>query len=584
MKIPPQFVQELKSSLNIIDVAQGFMRLVKKGRNYFALCPFHQEKTPSFSLNEQLQTFKCFGCGKGGDVITLVMELDGLNYAEAVQSLAEQVNLKLPSSGFPSGPQEADKKFLYTVMEEAVRYYCQCLKQPDGEVARQYLEKRQISPDTQSLFRLGFAPPGGFHLVNHLQSLGIRDNVIQQAGLAKTSEKSGRLYDQFRSRLMIPIADLRGRIIAFGGRILGEGEPKYLNSQETPIYHKSHHLFGLNHSLRQIRNLDQAVLVEGYFDMIVPFQAGIGHVVASLGTSLTQLQVKLLGRYSRNAVICFDPDAAGSSAAGRSVEIFLEHDFECRVATLPAGTDPDTYVLQSGAPAFQKVLEDALPFVDFIWQRSIGQSPGELTIKKRVKILENMFPFLQRIPSELERSRYLSRLAGQTGLDEKILFRQFNNYLKTRRVDGQEIGRSQQTSLLLAEIQLVSFLLHFPELAVKILPASGVTFSGLATSNILTGIREILGEAGNFNIQELEKRINDEDRLVLHQILTKNSGIVNEQEALNCMAVLHQERLRRHRRELDEQMAKAEKAGDDEEARRLLGERRKIRDEMNKTS
>lgn len=581
MKIPGQFVQELKTSLNIIDVAGGFMRLVKKGKNYFALCPFHGEKTPSFSLNEQLQTYHCFGCGKGGDVIQLVMELEAMTYVEAIQFLAEKANLKVPAADPETEKQTRDKKFIYTVMEEAVRFYQRCLAHEDGRGAREYLDRRKIAPETREKFRLGYAPPNGFHLVSYLRSMGIRDHVMREAGLAKVSERTDQLYDQFRSRLMIPISDLHGRVVAFGGRILGEGEPKYLNSQETPIYHKSHHLFGLNLSVKEIRAADQAILVEGYFDMIVPWQAGVANIVASLGTSLTQPQVKLLGRFTRNVTVSFDPDAAGSTAAYRSVEIFLENDFECRVAILPGGQDPDTCVLTAGADGYRQVLAQAEPFLDYVWRRGVESVQGDFSVKKKVKLMEGMFPFILRLPAEMERSRYLSGMAKKMELDEATLFRQFNHFSRTRKVNEEQLGQAAVPELLPAEKELLQYLFQFPELASRITSGANVTFSGLASSNILQGIEKLVGETGCLKLNELEERLTDSDRVLLHRVHSAATRVVTESEARSCLLTLRRKVLEKRNEEITGRLHAAEAGGDMPLYDRLLDEKKKLREEIN---
>jgi len=408
MRISSQFVQQLKHTLNIVEVAGNFLKLTRKGKNYFALCPFHTEKTPSFSINEQLQSYHCFGCGKGGDVIQLVMELENLTYVEAIHYLADLAHLRVPALDAAEEKRYRDREHLQTVMAEAAKFYQRCLKDPEGSGARDYIDGRKIEPGTVQRFMFGFAPGDGQRLVSYLRGLGIREALAQQAGLSRVSEVTQRSYDLFRSRLIIPIQDMHGRVVAFGGRILGEGEPKYLNSPETPLYQKGYHLFGLGHALKAIRQADRAILVEGYFDMIVPFQAGVENVVASLGTGLTPAQVKLLGRFTRNIVICFDPDTAGANAAFRSVELFLENEFDCRVATLPGGHDPDTFVLEHGADRFREAVDRSLPFLDFQLQHKLQAAGADLSVERKVKILESMFPFLTRIQQEPVRSNYLA--------------------------------------------------------------------------------------------------------------------------------------------------------------------------------
>ncbi|MBN2433393.1 MAG: DNA primase [Acidobacteria bacterium] len=575
-KIPAQFVQDLKHSLNIVEVAGQYIHLQKKGGNYFGLCPFHTEKTPSFSVSEQRQLFYCFGCQQKGDVITLVMELDGLSYVEAVQALAEKANMRIPFEDAGEEKEYRDRKFLYTVMEEAAAFYEKCLQGADGRAAREYLARRRIDAETVSRFRLGYAPVNGYHLLTYLRSLGIKDPFILDAGLAGRSQKSGKLYDQFRQRLMIPILDLHGRIIAFGGRILGDGEPKYLNSRETPVYQKSRHLFGLQLSQRAIREQDEAILVEGYFDMMVPWQAGVTHTVASLGTSLTSLQVKLLGRFTKNVLICFDPDSAGANAAHRSVELFLENDFECRVLILPEGMDPDTYALEYGRDGFQKLITEALPFLDFMWRRFHAQYAGNLTTKNRIKLLEQMFPFLMKIPRPTERSMHLSRLANRLGIDQPSIFRQFKRYARTQQVDADRIRLETASGLLESEKLLLKYIITYPEKVSQIFYDSGVTFSGLRSSNILSNILQMLKEKACFCLQTLESSLPQEDLLLLHKISLDDSSIISEEDALNCFSHLRARALEQEIQQLVTQMQDAEKEGDIDRCRTLLQQKKEL--------
>lgn len=583
MKIPPHFSQELKNALNIVDVAGEYLRLVKKGKNHFGLCPFHREKSPSFSVNEQLQIFHCFGCGKSGDVISLVMELDHMTYGEAVRHLAEKTHIRIPEADPEADARHRGRKFLGTVMSEAIAFYRSCLASAAGEKARAYLDGRGVSQGTVETFRLGFAPDGGFHLSNHLKGKGVAEQHLLDAGLAKRSEKSGRIYDAFRDRLMIPILDRRGEPVAFGGRLMGEGEPKYLNSPETSIYHKGKHLFGLFAAQDEIRETDSAVLVEGYFDMIVPFQAGVRRVTASLGTSLTSDQVQILGRYTRNVVVCFDPDSAGSSAAYRSVELFLESDFDCRVAVLPEGADPDVFVRERGADAFRDLLARAVPFMEFVWGKGLEKFRGEPSIKQKSKLMETLFPFIAKVLGQVERSRYLTELSGRLELDEKAVFRQFNQFSGTRRVDAQALVSPGTSETLAAERELVAFLHSFPELAPPIFTDTFVTFEGLATSKILAGVRDMVNAEGRLDWKQLDGRLSDEDRVVIQHILLKTSRLIEDpEEARGCLLTLHRKALERLRSGVLRKLREAEQRGDSDACLALFQENKALEREIHR--
>ncbi|HQF86962.1 MAG TPA: DNA primase [Acidobacteriota bacterium] len=582
MRISSQFVQQLKHTLNIVEVAGNFLKLTRKGKNYFALCPFHTEKTPSFSINEQLQSYHCFGCGKGGDVIQLVMELENLTYSEAIHFLADLAHLRVPALDPAEEKRYRDREHLQTVMAEASKFYQRCLKDPEGAGARDYLDGRQIAPGTIQRFMLGFAPGDGQRLVSYLRGLGIREPLAQHAGLVRVSEVTQRSYDLFRSRLIVPIQDMHGRVIAFGGRILGEGEPKYLNSPETPLYQKGYHLFGLGHALKAIRQADLAILVEGYFDMIVPFQAGVENVVASLGTGLTPAQVKLLGRFTRNIVICFDPDTAGANAAFRSVELFLENEFDCRVATLPGGHDPDTFVLKHGADSFREAVKQSLPFLDFQLHHKLQAAGADLSVERKVKILESMFPFLARIQQEPIRSNYLTGWADRLGIHRDALFNQYNAFARSRKVDKSVVAQYSQSPLTAAETELINFMLHFPEMAPKIFSGVAVTFEGLATSNILTCIAQQVQEGGAFRLAEIENMLTESDRTLLHQVMSRATTVVTETEAVNCLLSLRQRSLEQELERLTAECQQAEQSGDMDRCRGILERRKRIIMQLNK--
>jgi DNA primase len=582
MRISSQFVQQLKHTLNIVEVAGNFLKLTRKGKNYFALCPFHTEKTPSFSINEQLQSYHCFGCGKGGDVIQLVMELDNLTYTEAIHFLAEQAHLRVPALDPAEEKKHRDREHLQTVMTEAVKFYQRCLKDPEGATARDYIDRRRIAPETLRDFMFGYAPADGQRLMSYLRGLGIREALAVQAGLARVSEVSQRSYDLFRSRLMIPITDMHSRVMAFGGRILGEGEPKYLNSPETPLYQKGYHLFGLGQALKAIRQADQAVLVEGYFDMIVPYQAGVANVVASLGTGLTQAQVKLLGRFTRNIVICFDPDAAGANAALRSVELFLEHEFDCRVVSLPAGHDPDTFVLEKGADAFREAVAGAFPFLDFQLQHKLQAAGANPSVERKVKILESLFPFLGCIQQEPVRSKYLADWSDRLGIHRDALFNQYNTFARSRKVDRSAVAQYSQPALTPAEAGLIGFVLNFPELAPRIFAGVDVTFEGLAASKILACIAQQTHDGEPFRLAEIEDQLTEEDRKLLHQTMSRTTAVISESEAANCLSSLQRRSMERELERLTRECQAAEQSGDLARCRDILERRKKIINQINK--
>ncbi len=372
MAFSQQFLDEVRARVGLVDVIGRRVRLTRKGREHSGLCPFHNEKSPSFTVNEEKGFYHCFGCGAHGSLIDFVMQLDKLSFPEAVEKLAGEAGLEVPRSSPMEREREERAKTLYDVVEAACRFFERQLRLPEGRVGLDYFRGRGISEDSIKKFRLGFAPDGRGALKAHLTKEGVAEDLMVEAGLViRTDDASRAPYDRFRGRVMFPITDTRGRIIAFGGRILDKGEPKYLNSPETPLFHKGYNLYALSQSLPQIRTSGQAIVVEGYTDVIALHQAGIATAVAPLGTALTEDQIKLLWRHAPAPVLCFDGDAAGARAAYRAAEralAILQPDTGLAFVELSGGEDPDTMVRRQGATAFATLIASALPLSDVLWR------------------------------------------------------------------------------------------------------------------------------------------------------------------------------------------------------------------------
>ncbi len=332
-------IEEVRARADIVEVVGTQVRLKRAGRNFVGLCPFHNEKTPSFNVNAERGFFHCFGCGVGGTVFDFVMRVEGATFPEALQSLARRYGIVLPERSEPGGPGPSEREAFTRANATAAEFYSHVLwNTPDGEIARNYLKSRGITEDTTRTFALGFAPSRPANLAASLQKRGLVEAGVR-LGLVKR-DQGGAPYDMFRARLIFPIRDAQGRVIAFGGRVLDDRLPKYINSTESPLYSKARALYGVYESRTAIMKADRAILVEGYFDAIVLWQAGFNEAVASLGTSLTVDQLRLLSRYSRNIIACFDGDSAGQKASLRALEVFLNAGLLARGAFIPSGYDP----------------------------------------------------------------------------------------------------------------------------------------------------------------------------------------------------------------------------------------------------
>ena len=376
MKFSPRFLDEIRARASLEGVVGRRVKLVRRGRELTGLCPFHQEKTPSFTVSDQKGFFHCFGCGAHGDVIGFVMRAEGLSFPEAVERLAGEAGLELPRETPAERARHEQAMTLGGVVEAAAVFFEVQLKSEAGRAARDYLSGRGLTPKTIARFRLGFAPPSRGALKAALAKQGIDEAKMMAAGLVIEPEGGAERYDRFRGRVMFPIRDARGRVVAFGGRILGPGEPKYLISPETELFHKGAMLYGLDLAGTAARKVNRLVVVEGYMDVIALSQAGIAETVAPLGTALTEMQLELLWRYAASPILCFDGDAAGQRAAARAVERALPRlkaGFSLRFATLPAGEDPDSLIGHDGRPAMEQVLEKAEPLSKALWKLALGE-------------------------------------------------------------------------------------------------------------------------------------------------------------------------------------------------------------------
>ena len=413
MAFSPQFLDELRARVDLAGLVGKRVRLQKRGREHTGLCPFHNEKTPSFTVNEDKGFYHCFGCGEHGSAIDFVMKLDNLSFPEAVERLAGDAGLEVPVDS-PEQRQRAERaKTHYGILEAASDYFEKQLRMPAGKPALDYLKERGITEASIARFHIGFAPNLRDGLKTALARQNISDAEMVETGLLIQPDDGGRQpYDRFRGRVMFPISDRRGRVIAFGGRILGEGEPKYLNSPETPLFHKRRNLYGLAEAAEAARAESAIIVVEGYTDVIALNQAGLGNAVAPLGTALTEDQVRLLWRYAPEPYLCFDGDAAGARAAGRAAEnmlAILTPGHGLRFASLPAGQDPDSLVRAGGADAMNGVLAEALPLSEMIWRlerrgRRLDSPEGRAGLEQRFRELTG------RIEDELVRRHYFSSL------------------------------------------------------------------------------------------------------------------------------------------------------------------------------
>jgi len=457
--IPEEKVEEIKSRADIVEVVSDFVTLRKAGRNFVGLCPFHKEKTASFTVNPEKQIFHCFGCGEGGNAVTFLMKVNTMTYPEALRHLAGKMGIEIPRK--PSVPAEkrGPRAAILEVNERAASFYAGNLQGPGGKEAREYLEKRGIRGETAQAFRLGYAPNDWTGLKKRLERERIPLTAAEQAGLL-LSREDGSPYDRFRRRILFPIEDASGRVIAFGGRIIGDGEPKYLNSPETPVFVKGRNLFGIRQAKEMIRKKGYAFLVEGYFDVVSLWNAGVKNALASLGTALTEDQIHLLKRYTKDVAVVFDSDPAGRKALDRSLEMFLAADVEARAVFLPEGADPDDFVRSSGAAALEELVQRSPTLMDYYLDTLAGSRE---TLAERRAAAQGAVAMLSKVEDPIKRNLLLKRISEKTGLDQSVLKGQVGKAMAGREGSPEPAkAGSGRAELDPVELSLVLLMLEYP--------------------------------------------------------------------------------------------------------------------------
>ncbi len=460
--IPDEIIREIRERAVILEVISDYVVLKKSGVNYLGLCPFHSEKTPSFNVNTAKGIYHCFGCGVGGDAISFIMRMEGLSFPEAVKFLARRVGVVIPERAEPAAEKRLrdERECLYEVHEIAGKFYEDLLRDGSaGAACRHYLEKRGVDAEMARLYGLGYAPDSWDSLTRFLERKKFPLAEAEKVGLVRSRERGG-YYDGFRNRLLFPIRDVHGRVIGFGGRVFDDSLPKYLNSPESPVYHKSEVLFGLGMAKQAMREKGEAFIVEGYFDHLALYRAGVRNVVATCGTALTGAHLKLLRRFAGKAYLLFDADKAGKKATVRSMEIFLQENFPARVVQMPAGEDPDSYLEKYGSNAFEGLVAAAVPVFEFFF-RDLCSQEDIGSVEGKVKVLEELAPRLRKIPDAVERDLYLREIARFLGIEENDVRRKMGKEESSRAPVRAPKERRKPSAG--AEEMLLSLMGKYPE-------------------------------------------------------------------------------------------------------------------------
>lgn len=551
------FAERVKQQADIVRVIGEYVRLKKSGQNFTGLCPFHQEKTPSFAVHPVKQIYHCFGCGAGGDVFKFVMEMDKLAFPEAVRAVAEKCGIPLPKPRERSPEERRENQqrtALVEIQREAAAYFTRALKSSDeGKVAQAYLEDRGLDSETIARFGLGYAPSSGDALLRHLRTK-YAEKLLEASGLL-SRDQNGRMFDRFRRRIMFPIANESGKIIAFGGRALGDDMPKYLNSPETPIYTKSNVLYHLDRAKEAIRKNDFAVLVEGYMDTIAVARAGITNVVASCGTSLADGQIKLLSRFTRRVVVNYDPDTAGVAATERSLVLLLEKEFDIHVLALPGGSDPDKYIREQGPESYAKRLREAPAYLDYLISRA--RQMDRSTAEGKLAAVNFLMPYAQRIPNRLLRSELASKIAAELRIEEPVLREAMRRAIAERRSEVKQNPDLIVSPIRPAERRLIYMLVEsegFREnLALQM--EEGRHHKGLETESIFEALIASARSGARLEPATLAESLGERDRRLLFEVLFEEAQEATWEEAESCLSALKRRVVEQEITELQRRLA-----------------------------
>jgi DNA primase len=587
------FIDDLKSRADLVRIVEMHVPLKKKGANWWGNCPFHGEKTASFSVSPQKGFYKCFGCGKGGSAYNFVMEIEGLNFPEAIRRVAEISGVPLPEpvddknyerSKQRKKEQKAIADQVIELNKYALEFWENHLQEnnANAKAAREYLENREITEETIKNFRIGYSPDSWDALMSYLKEKGADEKLIEASGLVSINEEKKRVYDRFRGRVMFPVLNLDGHPIAFGARILAQGEPKYLNSPETPAYTKGEHLYGLFQCKEDIRRKKYVILVEGYLDLIALYQFGVTNCAASLGTAFTEQQSKLLGRFAKKVVVNYDGDKAGVKAARRAIEILLAEDFEIKVLVLPNGQDPDDFIRANGFTAYKKQHEtNATTYLQFVLETAV-QERNLAVPKQKAEAIEDVMPVLSAIRNPIQKRDSFDQAMSFFRVDDAILKRDLWKAVKLgTRIETesikQQVARATQAKMTVAESRLLELLIYDNELREIILPQLEATdYEPLATANVFRAVLELQKAGAEITLESLLELVEDDETasdfvpvLMMSEPPREPGDAIDEvlHNAESCVFTLRSMAISNRILEISQELILAEQSGNNE----LLG-------------
>lgn len=580
--IPNDKILEIKNTADLVDVVSEVVLLKKTGKNYLGLCPFHSEKTPSFTVSPEKQIFYCFGCGVGGTVFSFLMKQEGISFPDAARSLARQYGIDIPITHLSSEQKRliTERENLLSINKEAMAFFRQTLlKSSEGKRAMAYLRSRRMTQKTIDDFHIGYAPLEWERLVNHFSKKKISAHLVEKTGLILSKKNRGGYYDRFRNRIVFPIFNLNQQVIGFGGRVLDDALPKYLNSPETPVFNKSRSLYGINRAKKRCRESDTVFIVEGYFDLLALHQHGIENTVATLGTGLTKEHIRLLKGFVSKFYLVYDSDDSGIKAAQRVIEIFRAEEVDARIVVLPAGHDPDSYLFNSGPEAFLDVVSRALGIIPFLIESAVKKHG--LTVEGKIRIISDLKGPLALINDRIARSLYIQKISERIGVDETAVLEKVRETSSKKTTISNQIYHFDKTGVKKRahkgienklERKIIEMMLQFPDAIAEVTRRNLLKHFEDET---LKSIGElIVGYRGPFNrfVSDMITSIDNEDKkriinsLAIGEDLWENEG---------CNKLMNQFESIKHRREntLLQKIKTAEMRDDKEQLLVLLKEK-----------
>lgn len=558
------FVDKVRSAVDVVALISESVPLKRAGRKFRGLCPFHAEKTPSFYLDDEKGLFYCFGCQTGGDVFKFVMLRENVEFLEAARLLARRAGIAIPEQ---RGGQRSERETILAAHREAAAYFHEMLKSADeGAAARRYLRSRGTTGETVERLQMGFAAESWDGLRDHLVRRGFGVEPLVTGGLLSRKEGRSSTFDRFRGRVVFPIRNLSGEVVGFGGRLIGPGEPKYLNSADTPVYNKRETLYGLDLTRGAIRDTGEAIVVEGYFDFASLLQAGVGNVVATCGTSFTEQQALVLRRFADRVVMNYDPDAAGAMATRRSIDLLIALGFGVRVLRIASGQDPDEFVRGAGADAYRALVAQAPPHFDYLLEQAVAGREG-LDREVKSRVIREMLPVIAKIPDRVERSGCINTMAERLALDDALLLSEIRDaLLKEARPRVAGVRPPAPVRLTTAEGRLVRALVESVDLRAELL--GQLPDDALAGSPIEAVVRAVHGlaaEGGEVSYGTLAELLEEPIRSELAMLAVEQAPAVGRAEALHCIESMRMRLLKRERDRLQKEMESATDASQLEE-------------------